>query len=374
MSLTPDGKHKGQCPFASLRETVFEQYCDVMKSGQFGIANSDALPSQDKINTNNREFTRWNREIDVDGLAQYVKIRCEQGEFSIRSLLRPGLVFAPILNFSIPDELSFPSPQDLDQRVKYKGFSYREVSDFLDVLEENPTILMAFQILQGFIGDYIKQQSVMQDCPYRARVFESLEEHYRLAANFIRNIPVSLYVASPPEERAAFTSASLNATTAGRGLRLLEMLDMFSFRASDAYPGVVDTSSELERVFTCPAKPFLMKVFGNTNVLEGVVGLIHQGLQRKIIPKVILDDGVQSSPPQVRDMPNSMVIVHDYIVERVQLIQDALQPSDPRGWSCLANNLIYRSRVEDLVKDARQKLLSDILPPNQSNFAEGHPS
>jgi hypothetical protein len=338
-------------------------------------ARPDSVLSQEEITRANQAFTKWSREISVGGLKQYVRERCEQGEISIHILLHPGKVFIPTPNFSLADELSYASPEQRVQQRANLQFTYREVSDFTDVLQRDPAILVAFHIMRSFIGDYIKQSTLGQECPHHAMILRSLEDHYRLAANFIQLIPISTYLASSDKERLSFTSASLNGAAAAQGLQLLRKLGMFSFRGIDAYPGKITPESDIERFFTCPAKSFLGKVFGETYALDNVVSFIHKALNKEIVPKLILDEcAATDSEPAIIAVPDAMSIVKKYIGSRVELLGDCLRQQDVRGWAGLARNLIYANRVETFMSEARQGILRGSIPARHGNSHDSHPS
>jgi len=367
MSPDPEDAKRNSCPFPKLENTLLDQYSQELRDCAFSGAPLDPLLDQKHINSANREFTHWNRKISVEELADYVRERCQQGEVQLRVLLQPEKQVVPAFDLAIPDTASYQSP---DQRVNdgtNVAATHREASDFLAVLMKDPTIILAFQILQSFVSDYIQQLGSEQECPYAESIFHNMADHYRRGDNFQRAIPVSIYLASPPDERASFTSDSLKSAAAKRGLNYLQSLRMFSLKASDLWPDIIDEAPEAERVFTCPAEPFLVKLFGETDVLETVVTFIRDCLEQKIILKVIPDPDSPESQPSSFAVPNAMRIVHIFTQGRLSLLAEYLAQKNESLWDNLAADRGFCQQMEMLLQAALRCISDDIRRPNSSS-------
>ena len=255
-------------------------------------------------------------------------------------------------------------------------FTCSEVADFFEVIKRDPTIPLSFQLLQGFIADYIETISSEQKCAEDAEVFKNLETHYRLAANFRRVIPISIYVTASPEERATFTSANLNAASAKRGLDFLNTLDNFSVNVGRENPDIVRHCPEIHRVFRCPAEPFLMKLLGKTDVLETVVTSVKQWQEKTRTPKLILLAGQgPENEDIVRDAPNAIKLVCDFIQGHVEKLAVALSYRDRDMWRAFPESPEYTQvvagRAQQLMFDLQ---LDEMAARNQGNHHENHPS
>lgn len=370
MALTPDDSRK--CPFPNIQNTALDQFLRQYAENKAldyplrAPAAKHELLSQQTINNWAKEFTHWNRKISVKELADYVRERCQQGEVQLRVLLQSEKQVVPAFELAIPDTASYQSP---DQRVNdgtNVAVTHREATDFLQVLVKDPMITLAFQILQSFVSDYIQQLGSEQECPYAESIFHNMADHYRRGDNFQRAIPVSIYIASPPDERASFTSDSLNSATAKRGLNYFQSLRMFSLRASDIYPEIIQALPEAERVFTCPAEPFLVKLFGETDVLETVVTFIRDCLEQKIILKVIPDPDNPESQPSSFAVPNAMSIVHIFTQSRLSLLAEYLALKNESLWDNLAADRGFRQHMELHLQAALRSISDDIRRPNSS--------
>lgn len=375
MSPSHNDKGRGQCPFASIDNSTFGQFQTQARAVITGDASPDTVITQAEINRSNGAFHLWSQKVPIAGLAEYVKQRCEQGAFSINSLMTESPVMAPVMDFS-PSRPSYQTVAERAVAINRPTFTCSEVADFLDVIKRDPTIPLSFQLLQGFIADYIETISSEQTCAEDAEVFKNLETHYRLAANFQRVIPISIYVTGSPEERATFTSANLNAASAKRGLDFLSTCDNFSVNVGRENPDIVMHYPEIQRVFRCPAEPFLMKLLGTTDVLETVVTSVKQWREKTRTPKLIL---LARQGPEdediVKDAPNAIKLVCDFIQDHVDKLAVAPSYRDPDSWRAFPESPENTQFVADWTQELMFKLQLDMIGArNQGNHLENHPS
>jgi len=242
------------------------------------------------------------------------------------------------------------------------------------VVKADPTILMAFQLLQDFIGGYIGQSALAQECPFHARILGSLSDHFRFASNFLVFIPAAVYVASDSADRANFSASNLNSATAKKGLQLLHDMKQFQMEIANECPQIVEGQPENNRLFTCPAEPFLGRLLGETDVLERTVKFVRDALNGTIKPQVILY-GFQTagSDPVSVVVPEVMSYAREMSVRRAELLKSAIDCRDLQVWVGLGQNPEYLHVADIISIKARVKMYNDIQASLRGNDREAHP-